>query len=51
MFVVLVAELVNNSQSVTLGVATLGESIVLFTTTVVEPQIPGEHALISITRC
>jgi len=51
MFVVLVAGLVNYCQNTKVGVATLGESIVLPTTTVTEPQIRGKHALISITRC
>jgi len=39
MFIVVVAGLVNYCQNTKVGVATLGESIALPTTTVMQPQI------------
>ena len=46
---VILAELVNSNHSSTLGVATIGESIVFLDDVLVEVQIPRQSSPISIT--
>ena len=46
---VILAELANSNHSSTLGVATLGESIVFSSAVLVEVQIPRQFSPISIT--
>ena len=46
---VILAEIVNSNHSSTLGVATLGESIVFFSDVLAEVQIPRQSSPISIT--
>ena len=46
---VILAELANSNHSSTLGVATLGESIVFSSAVLVEVQIPRQSSPISIT--
>ena len=46
---VILAEIVKSNHSSTLGVATLGESIVFFSDVLAEVQIPRQSSPISIT--